>query len=225
MLELLNQLDGFEPTKNIKVIMATNRLDILDPALLRPGRIDRKIEFPPPSVEARADILRIHSRKMNLTRGINLTKIAEKMNGCSGAELKGVCTEAGMYALRERRVHVTQEDFELATAKVLNKHDDKEGMYFGGCLCSCPVAGPSSAALSLTARLASVARKTVEVAVARTCEPASWLLFLLVWVDYTERGWGGGGAGAPVPSYVASGVALPPACKMYLYQENMREQH
>ena len=126
MLELLNQLDGFEPTKNIKVIMATNRLDILDPALLRPGRIDRKIEFPPPSVEARADILRIHSRKMNLTRGIDLTKIAEKMNGCSGAELKGVCTEAGMYALRERRVHVTQEDFELATAKILNKHDDKE---------------------------------------------------------------------------------------------------
>ncbi|KAH8769056.1 P-loop containing nucleoside triphosphate hydrolase protein [Diaporthe sp. PMI_573] len=123
MLELLNQLDGFEPTKNIKVIMATNRLDILDPALLRPGRIDRKIEFPPPSVEARADILRIHSRKMNLTRGLNLTKIAEKMNGCSGAELKGVCTEAGMYALRERRVHVTQEDFELATAKILNKHD------------------------------------------------------------------------------------------------------
>ncbi|KAI4163917.1 MAG: hypothetical protein LQ342_002414 [Letrouitia transgressa] len=126
MLELLNQLDGFEPTKNIKVIMATNRLDILDPALLRPGRIDRKIEFPPPTVEARADILRIHSRSMNLTRGINLIKIAEKMNGCSGAELKGVCTEAGMYALRERRVHVTQEDFDLATAKVLNKHDDKE---------------------------------------------------------------------------------------------------
>jgi 26S proteasome regulatory subunit T6 len=126
MLELLNQLDGFEPTKNIKVIMATNRLDILDPALLRPGRIDRKIEFPPPTVEARADILRIHSRSMNLTRGINLTKIAEKMNGCSGAELKGVCTEAGMFALRERRVHVTQEDFDLATAKVLNKHDDKE---------------------------------------------------------------------------------------------------
>jgi 26S proteasome regulatory subunit T6 len=125
MLELLNQLDGFEPTKNIKIIMATNRLDILDPALLRPGRIDRKIEFPPPTVEARADILRIHSRSMNLTRGINLTKIAEKMNGCSGAELKGVCTEAGMFALRERRVHVTQEDFDLATAKVLNKHDDK----------------------------------------------------------------------------------------------------
>ncbi|KAK9312885.1 P-loop containing nucleoside triphosphate hydrolase protein [Lipomyces starkeyi] len=124
MLELLNQLDGFESTKNIKVIMATNRLDILDPALLRPGRIDRKIEFPPPTLEARTDILRIHSRSMNLTRGINLRKIAEKMNGCSGAEVKGVCTEAGMYALRERRIHVTQEDFELAVAKVLSRNDE-----------------------------------------------------------------------------------------------------
>ncbi|KAK7206821.1 P-loop containing nucleoside triphosphate hydrolase protein [Myxozyma melibiosi] len=124
MLELLNQLDGFESSKNIKVIMATNRLDILDPALLRPGRIDRKIEFPPPTLEARTDILRIHSRSMNLTRGINLRKIADKMNGCSGAEVKGVCTEAGMYALRERRIHVTQEDFELAVAKVLSRNDE-----------------------------------------------------------------------------------------------------
>ncbi|KAL6941252.1 26S proteasome regulatory subunit 8 [Hanseniaspora osmophila] len=124
MLELLNQLDGFESSKDIKIIMATNRLDILDPALLRPGRIDRKIEFPPPTVAARTEILKIHSRKMNLTRGINLKKIAEKMNGCSGADAKGVCTEAGMYALRERRIHVTQEDFELAVAKVMNKNDE-----------------------------------------------------------------------------------------------------
>jgi len=125
MLELLNQLDGFEPTQNIKVIMATNRIDILDSALLRPGRIDRKIEFPAPSEDARADILRIHSRKMNLTRGINLKKIAETMPGASGAEIKGVCTEAGMYALRERRVHVTQEDFEMAVAKVMQKDSEK----------------------------------------------------------------------------------------------------
>ncbi|CAG0894505.1 unnamed protein product [Cyprideis torosa] len=125
MLELLNQLDGFEATKNIKVIMATNRIDILDSALLRPGRIDRKIEFPPPNEEARLDILKIHSRKMNLTRGINLRKIAEMMPGASGAEVKGVCTEAGMYALRERRVHVTQEDFEMAVAKVMQKDSEK----------------------------------------------------------------------------------------------------
>jgi len=125
MLELLNQLDGFEPTQNIKVIMATNRIDILDSALLRPGRIDRKIEFPAPNEDARADILRIHSRKMNLTRGINLKKIAEQMPGASGAEIKGVCTEAGMYALRERRVHVTQEDFEMAVAKIMQKDSEK----------------------------------------------------------------------------------------------------
>ncbi|KAJ1775815.1 26S proteasome regulatory subunit 8 [Coemansia sp. RSA 2523] len=125
MLELLNQLDGFEPTQNIKVIMATNRIDILDSALLRPGRIDRKIEFPPPNEVARTDILRIHSRKMNLTRGINLRKIAERLTGASGAEVKGVCTEAGMYALRERRVHVTQEDFEMAVSKIMKKDSEK----------------------------------------------------------------------------------------------------
>ncbi|KAK2101740.1 26S protease regulatory subunit 8 [Saguinus oedipus] len=125
MLELLNQLDGFEATKNIKVIMATNRIDILDSALLHPGRIDIKIEFPAPNEEARLDILKIYSWKMNLTRGINLRKIAELMPGASGAEVKGVCTEAGMYALRERQVHVTQEDFEMTVAKVMQKDSEK----------------------------------------------------------------------------------------------------
>ncbi|KAJ1339633.1 hypothetical protein BSLG_005755 [Batrachochytrium salamandrivorans] len=88
-----NQLDGFEATQSIKVIMATNR------------RIDRKIEFLH-STKQLVLIFKIHSRKMNLTRGIDLHKIAEQMIGASGAEVKGVCTEAGMYALRERRVHV-----------------------------------------------------------------------------------------------------------------------
>lgn len=108
MLELLNQLDGFESSNSIKIIMATNRIDILDPALLRPGRIDRKIEFPNPTLESRMEIIKIHSRKMNLMRGIDMRKIAEKMVGASGAESKAVCTEAGMFALRERRIHVTQ---------------------------------------------------------------------------------------------------------------------
>jgi len=121
MLELLNQLDGFEPTQNIKVIMATNRIDILDAALLRPGRIDRKIEFPHPTIASRVDIMAIHSRKMNLLRGIDLKKVAEQMLNASGAECKGICTEAGMFALRERRIHVTQEDFEMAVAKVMKK--------------------------------------------------------------------------------------------------------
>jgi len=126
MLELLNQLDGFEPQQNIKVIMCTNRIDILDPALLRPGRIDRKIEFPHPSEDARLHILKIHSRKMNLMRGINLKKVANQMKGASGAEMKAVCTEAGMFALRERRVHVTQEDFEMAVSKVMKKDSDRD---------------------------------------------------------------------------------------------------
>ena len=73
---------------------------------------------------SRLDILNVHSRRMNLTRGINLRKIAEQMGGSSGAEVKGTCTEAGMYAIRERRVHVTQEDFEMAVAKVMKKDVD-----------------------------------------------------------------------------------------------------
>ncbi|CAN6194561.1 unnamed protein product [Urochloa humidicola] len=125
MLEILNQLDGFEATNKIKVLMATNRIDILDPALLRPGRIDRKIEFPNPSETSRFDILKIHSRRMNLMRDIDLKKIAAKMNGASGAELKAICTEAGMFALRERRVHVSQEDFDMAVAKVMKKDTEK----------------------------------------------------------------------------------------------------
>jgi len=90
-----------------------------------PGRIDRKIEFPNPNEAARLDIFKIHSRKMNLTRGINLKKIADQMPGASGAEIKAVCTEAGMYALRERRVHVTQEDFEMAVSKVMKKDSER----------------------------------------------------------------------------------------------------
>lgn len=124
MLELLAQLDGFEASQSIKVVMATNRIDILDPALLRPGRIDRKIEFPHPSLTSRQEILSIHSRKMNLTRGIDLHSIAEKMGNASGADCKAVCTEAGMFALRERRIHVTQQDFEMSVTKVTKKEGD-----------------------------------------------------------------------------------------------------
>merc|ERR1711935_815750 len=123
-LELLNQLDGFEQKSNIKVIMATNRIDILDDALLRPGRIDRKVEIPHPNEEARIDILKIHARKMNLMRGIDLRKIAKQMVTTNGAEAKAVCTEAGMFALRERRIHITQDDFQMAVSKVMKKDSD-----------------------------------------------------------------------------------------------------
>lgn len=126
MLELLNQMDGFESVSNIKIVMATNRIDILDPALLRPGRIDRKIEFPNPNVDSRVEILRIHSRRMNLKKGIDLRRVAEKMSGCSGAESKAVCSEAGMFALRERRTFITQDDFDMAVSKVTKKDEDKD---------------------------------------------------------------------------------------------------
>merc|ERR1712113_1307641 len=96
-----------------------------DAALLRPGRIDRKVEFTNPNEEARTEILKIHSRKMNLMRGINLKNIASQMNGASGAESKAVCTEAGMFALRERRQHVTEDDFQMAVSKVMKKDTDK----------------------------------------------------------------------------------------------------
>tara|TARA_B100000795_G_scaffold243785_1_gene207896 strand:- start:214 stop:534 length:321 start_codon:yes stop_codon:yes gene_type:complete len=98
----------------------------LDSALLRPGRIDRKIELPHPGEKARAMILGIHSRKMNLMRGINLKSVAEKLQGSNGAECKAVCTEAGMFALRERRIHVTQEDFDMAVAKVMKKDSESD---------------------------------------------------------------------------------------------------
>merc|ERR1711897_112901 len=124
MLELLNQLDGFDDRGEVKVIMATNRIDSLDPALLRPGRIDRKIEFPLPDDKTKKKIFDIQTSKMNLLRNIDKKSIAEKMINASGAECKAVCTEAGMFALRERRVHVTQEDFEMAVAKVMKKDGD-----------------------------------------------------------------------------------------------------
>lgn len=101
MLELLNQLDGFASDDRVKVLAATNRVDVLDPALLRSGRLDRKIEFPLPNEEARAEILRIHSRKMTVDDGVNWTELARSTDEFGGAQLKAVCVEAGMIALRK----------------------------------------------------------------------------------------------------------------------------
>lgn len=111
MLELLNQLDGFEPTNDIKVIAATNRVDILDPALLRSGRLDRKIEFPVPNEEARARILQIHSRNMNVSPDVNYEELSRCTDDFNGAQLKAVCVEAGMIALRREAVELSHEDY------------------------------------------------------------------------------------------------------------------
>lgn len=121
MLELLNQLDGFSSTTDIKVIAATNRVDILDPALLRSGRLDRKIEFPHPNEEARARIMQIHSRKMNVDPDVNFEELARSTDDFNGAQCKAVCVEAGMIALRRSAVSVTHEDFMDAIMEVQAK--------------------------------------------------------------------------------------------------------
>jgi 26S proteasome regulatory subunit T5 len=111
MLELLNQLDGFEVKDDIKVIAATNRQDTLDPALLRSGRLDRKIEFPHPDESARARIIQIHSRKMNVNPDVNFDELARCTDDFNGAQLKAVAVEAGMLALRREATQLGHEDF------------------------------------------------------------------------------------------------------------------
>jgi 26S proteasome regulatory subunit T5 len=120
MLELLNQLDGFSVNNDVKIICATNRVDILDPALLRSGRIDRKIEFPLPNVDGRKRILQIHARKMN-TSEINFDEIARSTEGFNGAQCRAVCTEAGMVALRKDKIIIEQSDFIEGILDVLAK--------------------------------------------------------------------------------------------------------
>ncbi|KAH9063666.1 hypothetical protein EDB83DRAFT_2675163 [Lactarius deliciosus] len=121
MLELINQLDGFDPRGNIKVLMATNRPDTLDPALLRPGRLDRRIEFSLPDNEGRAHILRIHARSMSVERDIRFDLIARLCPNTTGAELRSVATEAGMFAIRARRKVATERDFLDAVEKVVRQ--------------------------------------------------------------------------------------------------------
>jgi 26S proteasome regulatory subunit T2 len=131
MLELLNQLDGFDDRGDVKVIMATNRIESLDPALIRPGRIDRKIEFPLPDEKTKRGIFRIHTSKMTLDTDVNLEEFVIAKDDLSGADIKAICTEAGMLALRERRMKVTQADMRKAKEKALYKKKGNipEGMY------------------------------------------------------------------------------------------------
>merc|ERR1712228_1059973 len=131
MLELLNQLDGFDERGDVKVIMATNRIESLDPALIRPGRIDRKIEFPLPDTKTKRHIFTIHTNRMTLADDVDLEKFVMSKDELSGADIKAICTEAGMLALRERRMKVCQEDFVKAKEKALyrKKGNIPEGLY------------------------------------------------------------------------------------------------
>jgi proteasome regulatory subunit len=121
LMQILAEMDGFDARGEVKLIAATNRLDMLDPALLRPGRFDRIIEIPMPSREAREAILKIHTSGMRLDEDVNLKLISDMAEGSSGADLKSVSTEAGMYAIREERTIVYQSDFEGAAIKILHK--------------------------------------------------------------------------------------------------------
>jgi len=122
MLELINQLDGFDPRGNIKVLMATNRPDTLDPALCRPGRLDRKVEFGLPDLEGRAHIYKIHAKSMSCERDIRFELLARLCPNSTGAEIRSVCTEAGMYAIRSRRKVASEKDFLDAVNKVIKSY-------------------------------------------------------------------------------------------------------
>lgn len=126
LMQLLAEMDGFDPRGEVKLIAATNRLDMLDPALLRPGRFDRVIEIPMPNKDAIQSILKIHTQGMSLDEEVNLKQIAELAEGASGADLRALATEAGMYAIREERTTIYQTDFENAAAKILRKEKINE---------------------------------------------------------------------------------------------------
>lgn len=125
LMQLLSELDGFTPTSNIKIIGATNRPDILDDALLRPGRFDRIVDVGLPDHDARQEIFRIHIKKMNVAEDISPNSLADITDGASGAEIKSICTEAGMLAIRDNRDTVMQDDFLKAKTKVLEAGRNK----------------------------------------------------------------------------------------------------
>ncbi|MBE6488457.1 MAG: AAA family ATPase [Methanosphaera stadtmanae] len=135
LMQLLAEMDGFESRGNVGIIAATNRPDILDPALIRPGRFDRIIEVPVPDEEGKLEILKIHTKNMTLDADVDLASIAKDAKEASGADLKSICTEAGMFAIRDDRYSVSKEHFVQALDKVMNKNKNKEnqneGVMFG----------------------------------------------------------------------------------------------
>ena len=136
LMQLLAEMDGFEGRGDVGIVAATNRPDILDTALLRPGRFDRFIEVPIPNEDGRIEILKIHTKKMTLDEDVDIRHIASLSEGASGADLKAICTESGMFAIREERSTVTMNDFMDAVDKIIGMEHDEEmrkeaGVMFG----------------------------------------------------------------------------------------------
>lgn len=128
LLQLLSEMDGFSPKGDIKIIGATNRIDLLDPALLRPGRFDRVLEIPAPNQAGREAIFKIHIVRMNTDEGVKVEELARFTDGATGAEIKAICTEAGMFAIRNSREVITKQDFVSAVEKILKKGEPKYGI-------------------------------------------------------------------------------------------------
>jgi proteasome regulatory subunit len=136
LMQLLAELDGFEARGNVGIVAATNRPDILDPALLRPGRFDRFIEVPIPNEDGRREILKIHTRRMSLAEEVDIELLSNLTEGGSGADLKAICTEAGMFAIRDERDEVTMNDFMDAVDKIIGVENEEgynkeAGVMFG----------------------------------------------------------------------------------------------
>lgn len=125
LMQLLSEMDGFEKRGDVKIIGATNRVDILDPALLRPGRFDRMIEFPIPNDEARRAIFKIHTKKLRVEEKIDLDRLVNLTEGATGADIKAIATEAGMFAIRKEAEMIVHKDFIDAIDKVMKKVRDK----------------------------------------------------------------------------------------------------
>ena len=125
-MQLLAEMDGFEARGDVGIVAATNRPDILDPALLRPGRFDRFIEVPIPNEDGRMEILKIHTRNMSLEEEVDIRLVASLTEGASGADLKAICTESGMFAIREERSTVTMNDFMDAIDKIVGLEKEEE---------------------------------------------------------------------------------------------------
>lgn len=126
LMQLLAEMDGFESRGNVGIVAATNRPDILDPALLRPGRFDRFIEVPIPNEDGRIEIMKIHTSNMSMDEEVDIKLVASITEGASGADLKAICTEAGMFAIREERSNVTLNDFMDAVDKIMGIEREEE---------------------------------------------------------------------------------------------------
>lgn len=125
-MQFLAEIDGFKSLGNVKVIGCTNRKDILDPAITRPGRLDRLIYIPTPDADGIREVFKIHTKNMNIDNRVKFAKIYKKLEGYSGAEIKAVCTESGYFAIRENRTKITEKDLLQAIEKV-KKEEKAEG--------------------------------------------------------------------------------------------------